>query len=192
MAGPAKATLEQRLRAIPQPGIREIALRTVAATLRPNTVELRTDSIITLTEYLAAHHPHVHSLIPLTRAHMEGFLAYNHGRPWRGRVARSQPVSPVVSKRTAVNVRYRGVFAYIDGQLPDGTVLPLCRLRYDGSASIWGFAIYLASRDGYEDNFLPSGLPAGSPEELSTAPAACTSTTPPPGCNPRRINGEGH
>jgi hypothetical protein len=103
MAGRAKATLEQRLRAIPQPGIREIALRylsTVAATLRPNTVELRTDSIITLTEYLAAHHPHVHSLIPLTRAHMEGFLAYNHGRPWRGRVARSQPVSPVVSKRT--------------------------------------------------------------------------------------------
>ncbi|HKS98191.1 MAG TPA: hypothetical protein VJT31_01570 [Rugosimonospora sp.] len=64
-----------------------------------------------------------------------------------------------------VNVRYRGVFAYIDGQLTDGTVLPLCRLRYNGSASIWGFAIYLASRDGYEDNVLPSGLPAGSPEE---------------------------
>jgi len=65
----------------------------------------------------------------------------------------------------AVNVRYRGVFAYVDGQLPDATVLPLCRLRYNGSASIWGFAIYLASRDGYEDNILPSGLPAGSPEE---------------------------
>jgi hypothetical protein len=65
----------------------------------------------------------------------------------------------------AVKVRYRGVFAYLDGQLPDGTVLPLCRLRYTGSASIWGFAIYLASRDGYQDNVLPSGLPAGSPEE---------------------------
>lgn len=65
----------------------------------------------------------------------------------------------------AVNVRYRGVFAYIDGQLADGVTLPLCRLRYSGSASIWGFAIYLASRDGYEDNFLPNGLPAGSPEE---------------------------
>ena len=64
-----------------------------------------------------------------------------------------------------VNVRYRGVFAYIDGQLPDGTHLPLCRLRYNGSASNWGFAIYLASRDGYEDNLLPSGLPIGSPEE---------------------------
>jgi hypothetical protein len=65
----------------------------------------------------------------------------------------------------AVNVRYRGMFAYIDGQLPDGTVLPLCRLRYNGSASTWGFAIYLASRNGYEDNILPSGLHAGSPEE---------------------------
>jgi len=66
---------------------------------------------------------------------------------------------------TAVNVRYRGVFAHVDGQLPGGVTLPLCRLRYNGSAGIWGFAIYLASRDGYEDNFLPSGLPTGSPEE---------------------------
>lgn len=65
----------------------------------------------------------------------------------------------------AVSVRYRGVLAYIDGHLSDGTILPLYRLRYNGSASIWGFAIYLASRDGYEDNILPSGLPAGSPEE---------------------------
>jgi hypothetical protein len=64
-----------------------------------------------------------------------------------------------------VNVRYRGVFAYIDGQLTNNVTLPLCRLKYNGSASIWGFAIYLASRDRYEDNFLPSGLPVGSPEE---------------------------
>ena len=27
------------------------------------------------------------------------------------------------------------------------------------------FAIHLASRDGYVDNILPSGLPIGSPEE---------------------------
>jgi hypothetical protein len=63
-------------------------------------------------------------------------------------------------------VRYCGVFAYIDGQLPDSATMPLRRLRYNGSASIQGFAIYLASRDGYEDNFLPSGLPVGSPEEV--------------------------
>jgi len=64
-----------------------------------------------------------------------------------------------------ITVRYRGVFAYIDGQLPNGATIPLCRLRYGGSASIWGFAIYLASHDGYQDNILPSGQPAGSPEE---------------------------
>jgi site-specific recombinase XerD len=77
----------------------------VAATLRPSTVELRADSIITLAEYLAAHHPPMHSLTQLTRQHIEEFLAYNHGRPWRGRVARSQPVSPVVSKRTVIDLR---------------------------------------------------------------------------------------
>ena len=44
-------------------------------------------------------------------------------------------------------------------------MLPLCRLRYLGWASSWGFAIYRASHEDYEDNFLPSGLPVGSPEE---------------------------
>ena len=62
-----------------------------------------------------------------------------------------------------VEVRFRGQFAYVDGRLPDGEVLPLCRLRYGGSASRWGFAIYRASHDDYEDTFLPSGATAGSP-----------------------------
>ena len=39
-----------------------------------------------------------------------------------------------------IDVRYRAEFAYVAGQLPDGTVLPLMRLRYAGSASTWGFA----------------------------------------------------
>ena len=64
-----------------------------------------------------------------------------------------------------VQVRFRGRFAYVDGELEGGEVLPLCRLRYAGSAGRWGFAIYLASRDGYEDSLLPSGLHAGAPEE---------------------------
>ena len=64
-----------------------------------------------------------------------------------------------------LNVRHRTGFAYIDGVLTDGTTLPLCRLRYGGSASRWGFAIYLASRDGYEDSVLPAGYPVGPPEE---------------------------
>lgn len=109
MARPAKATIEQRLQAtVVQPKIREVVLRyltTVATTLRPHTVELRTDSLITFAEYLAAHHPGVRSLTQLTREHMEGFLTYNHGRPWRGRVARDQPVSRCVSKRTVIDLR---------------------------------------------------------------------------------------
>jgi hypothetical protein len=64
-----------------------------------------------------------------------------------------------------VQVRYRGRFAYLDGELEGGEMLPLCRLRYAGSASLWGFAIYLASKDGYQDSVLPSGLPIGTPEE---------------------------
>jgi prepilin-type processing-associated H-X9-DG protein len=64
-----------------------------------------------------------------------------------------------------VDVRFRANFAYIDGHLSNGEVLSLCRLRYGGSASRWGFAIYRASHDDYQDNILPSGLAAGSPEE---------------------------
>jgi hypothetical protein len=64
-----------------------------------------------------------------------------------------------------VQARFRGRFAYVDGEQHDGEVLPLCRLRYAGSASRWGFAIYLASRDGRQDSVLPSGLHAGTPEE---------------------------
>jgi hypothetical protein len=64
-----------------------------------------------------------------------------------------------------VEVRFRAGFAYVDGIETGGQVLKLCRLRFYGALHTWGFAIYLASRDGYEDNFLPSGRPSGSPEE---------------------------
>lgn len=65
----------------------------------------------------------------------------------------------------AVQVRFRGQFAYLDGQLPEGEVLPLCRLRYGGSASTWGFALYLASSGRYQDQVLPTGSFAGSAED---------------------------
>jgi hypothetical protein len=64
-----------------------------------------------------------------------------------------------------IDVRYHGAFAYITGNLDGGPALQLCRLRYGGSASIWGFAIYLASNDNYQDSILPNGLPGGSPED---------------------------
>jgi hypothetical protein len=71
---------------------------------------------------------------------------------------------------TDVQVRYRGRFAYIDGALADGEILPLCRLRYAGSARDWGFAIYRASHNDYEDSFLPTGFNGGPAEDaLDTA-----------------------
>jgi hypothetical protein len=64
-----------------------------------------------------------------------------------------------------LNIRYRASFAYLDGATADDDSLPLCRLRYLGSPDNWGFAIYLASKDGYEDSFLPTGGFTGTPEE---------------------------
>jgi hypothetical protein len=64
-----------------------------------------------------------------------------------------------------LHIRHRGAFTYITGELSDGTTLPLCRLRYGGSASAWGFAIYRASHEDYEPSILPSGYPAGTPQE---------------------------
>ena len=64
-----------------------------------------------------------------------------------------------------IDVRFRGQFAYVTGKLPDGSELTLCRLRYGSYASTWGFAIYRASHDDYQDNYLPSGDTTGSPEE---------------------------
>jgi hypothetical protein len=66
---------------------------------------------------------------------------------------------------TGLTIRWHGQFAYVSGQLPDSTVLPLFRLRYAGSASTWGFAIYRASHDDYENSVLPSGYPAGTAQE---------------------------
>jgi hypothetical protein len=64
-----------------------------------------------------------------------------------------------------LTVRFRASFAYVDGITVDGDTLRLCRLRYLRSASAWGFAIYLSSKDGYEDSILPAGTITGAPEE---------------------------
>jgi hypothetical protein len=69
---------------------------------------------------------------------------------------------PQISK---VLVRHRAGYAYVDAELADGSIERLFRLRYTGSARTWGFAIFLYSKNGYEDSFLPNGLPAGTPEE---------------------------
>jgi hypothetical protein len=53
-----------------------------------------------------------------------------------------------------IQVSYRGSFAYVTGVLPGGEQIPLCRLRYGGSAHSFGFAIYSAAKGGYQDAVL--------------------------------------
>ena len=78
-----------------------------------------------------------------------------------------------------VDVRFRGGFAYVTANMPDGESMPLMRLRYGGSAARWGFAVYLASKDGYQDSVLPTGDLAGAPEDaLDTACAISPSINP--------------
>jgi hypothetical protein len=88
-----------------------------------------------------------------------------------------------------VQARYHGTFAYIAGVTPGGTQVPLFRLRYGGSAHSFGFAIYSATRDRYEDAPLLTGRLTGSPQEaLDTA---CTIHTATGNLNPR-TNLRGH
>ena len=69
-----------------------------------------------------------------------------------------------------IDIGFHGAFAYVTATMPDGDSTPLMRLRYGGSATRWGFAIYLASKDGYQDSVLPTGDLAGTPEDaLDTA-----------------------
>ena len=92
-----------------------------------------------------------------------------------------------------VRMRYRANFAYVDGLIADGPVIPLCRLRYLGSATTWGFAIYRASHDDYEDNYLPNGSPTGTAEEALDC--ACGLYLANPAIwtlDPRRFSGEDH
>ena len=71
---------------------------------------------------------------------------------------------------TSVDVTHRAAFAYVSATLTDGEQLRLCRLRYGGSASIWGFSIYRASHDDYDESIFPTGLPIGTCEDaLDTA-----------------------
>jgi hypothetical protein len=81
----------------------------------------------------------------------------------------------------AIDVRFRGPFAYVDVLQKNGSHLPdtpaetrdlidatptrLCRLGYLGSPESWAFAFYKYSDEIYEPSFLPSGAFEGTPEE---------------------------
>jgi len=69
-----------------------------------------------------------------------------------------------------VEVTCRGAFAYVTGVPPGGEKIPLCRLRYGGSAHSFGFAIYSAAHDRYQQAALLSGFTSGTPQDaLDTA-----------------------
>jgi hypothetical protein len=87
-----------------------------------------------------------------------------------------------------LRVRHRGAFTYVEAILQsDPDPLPLCRIRYIGSAHDWHFAIYRASHHDYEESFFPTGLPYGTCQDaLDTAcglylndPTAWTDLRPP-------------
>lgn len=62
---------------------------------------------------------------------------------------------------TELHMRHRGVFTYVEATTEAGT-LPLCRLRYVGSAHDWQVAIYRASHNDFQNSIFPSGLPIGT------------------------------
>ncbi|MFG2234895.1 hypothetical protein ACGFNX_33725 [Streptomyces sp. NPDC048723] len=64
-----------------------------------------------------------------------------------------------------LHVRHRGAYAYVEAELTSGDRVKLMRMRYVDTASRWGFALYLASSDTYNDTILPTGSLAGTPEE---------------------------
>ncbi len=91
-----------------------------------------------------------------------------------------------------IEMRYRAGFAYVDGRLPDGDVLKLCRLRFTAGLHTWGFAIWLASRDGYEETSSPQDSLPEALKNPSTVPVGSTSATQQPGDKPSWINAALH
>ena len=61
-----------------------------------------------------------------------------------------------------VTIRWHG--GYVTGHLPGDEEPPLSRLHYHGSDTDWGFALYQASAQTYDDALLPNGHPTGTPE----------------------------
>lgn len=102
-------TLAERVAPIPQPEIRRVALRyleVVSVTLRPKTVVEKAASLVLFAEYLARNHLEVATIRDLERsAHIEPFLEWNQGRPWRGRVARPRQVSAHRSLQAVVDLK---------------------------------------------------------------------------------------
>jgi integrase len=101
-------SLAERLAAVPAPELRRVMLRYLearAAVLRPASVSSLCDSLIVFGAFLGDAYPEIVSPRQLEREHIEAFLRHNAVRPWRGRVARPQPVAASVVHATVLAVR---------------------------------------------------------------------------------------
>ena len=111
-AATSARSLEQRFTdvAMAEP-IRETLLRYIrvrAAVLRPKSVESLVNDLLPFAEYLTAHHPELTSLRQLDRACIEGYLAWNRTRGWRGQRAAAgagRTVSAAVAQSAVLSLR---------------------------------------------------------------------------------------
>jgi len=85
------------------------------------------------------------------KTYLEGHLDFHASQRW-----------PQLEE---VTISWRGGYGYVSAYLPDDEKIPLCRLRYLGSDTDWGFALYRASSETYDDTLLPDGSPSGTPEQ---------------------------
>jgi integrase len=106
---PPAASITQRFTAVlPHTPIRAAMIRYVtarSAVLAASSVDGLANDLIPFGAYLADHHPHVTCLAQLDRGHIEGFLAINRTRRWRGRKARDQQVSASVAHSAVLALR---------------------------------------------------------------------------------------
>lgn len=80
-----------------------------------------------------------------------------------------------------LRMRYRAGFAYVDGLIADGPVIPLCRLHYLGSATTWASPSTEPATATTKTTTCPAAHPPAPPKKSSTAPAASTWPTRPSG-----------
>ena len=88
-----------------------------------------------------------------------------------------------------VATRYRGAFAYVTATDADGDTWPLTRLRYHGYANDWGFAVWRASHDAYDESYFPDGSVTGTAEAAFDLAARLYL---PGTADNRRTNGDAH
>jgi integrase len=105
-------SLEQRLADVAMaPEIRRVLLRYVqarAAVLRPKSVESLVNDLLPFADYLTASHPAITGIRQLQREHIEGYLAWNRTRPWRGQRAAAgngRTVSVAVAQSAVLSLR---------------------------------------------------------------------------------------